>query len=182
MNSRKFMQADKALWNAFLAGEENALGHIANKYYPKLAHVLLRYTHNETEVEDLVSDVFVRLLENRQKLAEVPVRNIFAFLIEMGKNLYFSNHRKHQRRRELLEKRVFPLLSLTDLAQGQQAAFVDDIYASIQRMPHPDRRQIILMLIEGYKAHEIAEAFGKTPKWAHQNIYLARRELKGMMG
>ena len=182
MKSRKIAKADNALWNNYVHGDKSALAEIVKKYHPHLAYVLFRYARNETEVKDLVSEVFAWIVENQHRLVSMQVRNVGAFLIEVGKKMYFSKQKKLNRRRELLEEKVFPFLDTTDLPYGLHEAYVEDIYATIKSMTNPVRRKIIFMLIEGFDACEIADAFGKTPKWAHQNIYLARKELKELMG
>ncbi|MEM6800972.1 MAG: hypothetical protein AAF696_06180, partial [Bacteroidota bacterium] len=133
------------------------------------------------EVEDLISEVFVWLMENQAKLKNLKVRNIPAFLIEIGKKIYFSNSRKARRRQELLAEHVMPYVELSASPFGLYAAYRDDIYALIKGIPHPARRRILQLLLEGYNAQEISQHFGKTPKWAHQNIYLARQELRRKM-
>ncbi|MDW3652292.1 MAG: RNA polymerase sigma factor [Bacteroidia bacterium] len=182
MNSRKSTQADKLLWTSFLAGDEKALSDIVNKYHSKLVCVLLRYTCNETELEDLISEIFIWLMESQTRLKDLEVRNLSAFLIEIGKKMYFSKSKKARRRQEILAQYVKPYVEKSVSPYGLDAAYVADIQQMIQGVSHPARRRILQLLSEGYDAQEISEAFGKTPKWAHQNIYLARRELKSIMG
>jgi len=182
MKSRKCTQADKLLWNAFVKGENHALSDIVNKYHSQLVYVLFRYARNESEVEDLISEVFVWLIENQSRLQTLNIRNISAFLIEIGKKIYFSNSRKDKRRKELLAEHVMPFTGTTVHPYGLESAYVEDILNIIKGISNPSRRRILQLLVEGYDAHEISQAFGKTPKWAHQNIYLARKELRSALG
>lgn len=178
MKSRKCTQADRLLWEAFVEGKAQALSEIVKKYHPQLAYVLFRYARNESEVEDLVSEVFVWLLENQSRLQKLDIQNIAAFLIEIGKKIHFSNSRKAKRRQELLAEHVIPYTKTTVHPYGLDLAYTSDIHSVIKGISNPARRRILHLLIEGYDAQEISEVFGKAPKWAHQNIYLARRELK----
>ena len=182
MNSRKSTQADQLLWTSFLAGDEKALADIVNKYHSKLVCVLFRYTRDETELEDLISEVYVWLMESQSRLQDLEIRNLSAFLIEIGKKMYFSKSQKARRRQELLSQNVKPYMEDRVNPYGLDAAYVADIQQMICGIAHPGRRRILQLLSEGYDAQEISEVFGKTPKWAHQNIYLARRELKSLMG
>ncbi len=59
---------DSDLWQKYLAGDEAALGRIAERYYSTLKHYGLKFSVGEFVVKDCIQDLFLQLWQNRAQI------------------------------------------------------------------------------------------------------------------
>ena len=95
MMQKRFIKDDLMLyWNIFLSGNNDGF----SKIYDMLIHDLFSFgttlTSDTELVKDCIQDVFVRLYQNRKRLA--PVDNIKVYLLIALKNALINEFKKQQ--------------------------------------------------------------------------------------
>lgn len=64
---------DDQLWHRFIAGDDPALEIIYRRYFDDLYYYGLRLAKEPAIIEDAIQELFVKLMRNRNKLAEQTV-------------------------------------------------------------------------------------------------------------
>lgn len=65
-----FQLQDQSLWQAYRAGDKQALGFLAERYYRVLKHYGLKFMVDEAVVDDCIQELFLQLWQNRPHINE----------------------------------------------------------------------------------------------------------------
>ena len=87
--------SDLADWHALRAGDDTALERLIARWEKPLFAFAWRYVRNSADARDLAAEVFVRLYQNRERMAEDS--NLAAWLFTTLVNLCRNRHRWQQR-------------------------------------------------------------------------------------
>lgn len=71
---------DTAIWNAFRLGDKSAYAEIYELYFDSLYSYGKKFVADQTQVEDAIQDLFIRLWRNREGLASVDNIKFYLFL------------------------------------------------------------------------------------------------------
>jgi RNA polymerase sigma-70 factor (ECF subfamily) len=148
---------------ASLAAEGDAEAHTAiwDRYAPLVRGIVRRSIGPESEVEDLVQEVFLRFYRNLSLLRNPGALRSFIFAISLRVTIS-----------ELRSRRVRRWLRLTDNGSQPTGArsvppadfeareAVSGLYAILDRLDAKDRMAFVLYHIEGLELTEVAEALG----------------------
>lgn len=162
-----------ALVRAARGGDRAAFGRLYDRY-ARMVHGILMARVPLAEVDDLVQDVFVRVLGQLH-----TVRDAAAFggwLATVTRNRASDYHR-----------RSVPTVELTEDApaqavDGRPAAAAPDegaeVLALIRTLPETYRESLILRLVEGMTGPEIAERTGLTHGSVRVNLHRGMQMLR----
>ncbi len=129
------------------------------------------------EAEDVVQEVFIKLWNNRQQIANIS--NIEAWCITATKNLSIDKLRsKHQR--------LQPIAAGFDLqdqsANPYEAVVAHDVFDQVRNLMNglPDKQRDIMQLrdIEGMSYQEIAEALSVPMDQVKVYLFRARKAVR----
>jgi RNA polymerase sigma-70 factor (ECF subfamily) len=134
------------------------------EHYPRLVRTLLRLVGNQAQAEELASDAFYKLCQQRPH--QRPDENLAGWLYRTGMNLGFDALRANQRRlrreeragREALmkESQESPL---SDMLAEERRQRVRNVIAQMK----PVQGQVLLMGGSGFTCREIAGVLGLKP-------------------
>jgi RNA polymerase sigma-70 factor (ECF subfamily) len=171
---------DLADWHALRAGDDDALARIIARWEKPLFSFAWRYVRNTADAGDLSAEVFVRLYQHRERLAEDS--NIPAWLFTTLVNLCRNRHRWRERH---------PSISLDESpgrepmaeAPGPGEAMerreeIDALGAAIDRLPHDLKSTLLLHHYEHLSYREIGEVTGCSERGVETRLYRARQRLK----
>lgn len=142
-------------------------------YRDSLVRFAESYAYRSSEAEDVVQDVFVRLL--RPGGAAVPERP-GAYLRRAVANECVSHWRR--RRRERLTDEV-PESACHDSADASVTRLV--VRNAVARLPLRMRQVIALGFLEGMSDADVAQALGVTPITVRTTRARALRHLRGLL-
>jgi RNA polymerase sigma-70 factor (ECF subfamily) len=71
---------DTAIWNAFRLGDKSAYAEIYELYFDSLYSYGKKFVADQTQVEDAIQDLFIRLWRNREGLSSVDNIKFYLFL------------------------------------------------------------------------------------------------------
>lgn len=120
----------------------------------------LRLTGNVAQAEDLVQEVFLKLIDTiRSYRGEAPFG---AWLKRMTANAAIDQLRKNRRFADADPEAMFANLDAGETSPAQRL----DAIALLQRLPPRARAVVVLHELEGYTHIEIAKLFGQSESYS----------------
>lgn len=140
----------------------------------RVAHSILR---NRTEAEDVVQDVFVRILEHRQSLP--AIRDLRVWLVRIAWNLAIDRRRRI-RPAQFDEGFAESLVAKDLLADEalQEAQRMKSVLYEMERLPRAERDVLLLSAVEELGAAEMAEIVGRSESAVRALLFRARTRLR----
>jgi RNA polymerase sigma-70 factor, ECF subfamily len=158
-------------------GDRAAFGRLYDRY-ARMVHGILMARVPFQEVDDLVQDVFVRVLNQLHTVRDAACFG--GWLATVTRNRATDYHRRSVETVELTED------APAQAADGRPAAAHPDegsaILALIRTLPETYREPLILRLVEGMSGPEIAERTGLTHGSVrvnlHRGMHMLREKLR----
>jgi len=169
---------EDSLVSAARAGDRAAFGHLYERY-ARMVHGILLARVPQSQVDDLVQEVF--LLALRQLHALRDISRFGAWLATITRNRandYFRKSIPDERVTEPVEENHAASRS-NDHAAEQEAAM---ILAVVRALPEPYREPLILRLVEGMTGPEIAARTGLTHGSVRVNLWRGMQLLREKLG
>jgi RNA polymerase sigma-70 factor, ECF subfamily len=140
----------------------------------RVANSVLR---SRTEAEDVVQDVFLRVLEHRTSLP--AIRDMRVWLIRIAWNLALDRRRRRQPA-QLDESFGHLLVSATPPADAAMAEEqrLRAVLREIERLPKAERHVLLLSAVEELGTSEIAAVLGRTDSAVRALLSRARTRLR----
>jgi RNA polymerase sigma-70 factor (ECF subfamily) len=140
----------------------------------RVAHSVLR---SRAEAEDVVQDVFVRVLEHRRSLA--TVRELRVWLVRIAWNLALDRRRRIRPEQfdegfaESLVGRNLPADEALNEAQRLRA-----VLRELERLPKAERGVLLLSVVDELGTAEMAEVLGRSESAVRALLFRARTRLR----
>jgi RNA polymerase sigma-70 factor, ECF subfamily len=140
----------------------------------RVAHSVLR---SRVDAEDVVQDVFVRVLEHRRALTEV--REMRVWLVRIAWNLALDRRRR-VRPEQFDEGFVEGLVAKNQPADEvlNQAREMRSVLHEMERLPRTERHVLLLSAIEELGTAEMAEVLGRSESAVRALLFRARTRLR----
>ncbi|MEO6805046.1 MAG: sigma-70 family RNA polymerase sigma factor [Edaphobacter sp.] len=140
----------------------------------RVAHSVLR---SRAEAEDVVQDVFVRVLEHRRTLTEV--REMRVWLVRIAWNLSLDRRRRIRPEQfdEGFAEGLVAINQPTDEALNQ-AREMGSVLREMERLPKAERHVLLLSAIEELGTAEMAEVLGRSESAVRALLFRARTRLR----
>jgi RNA polymerase sigma-70 factor, ECF subfamily len=140
----------------------------------RIAYSVLR---NRAEAEDVVQDVFIRVLEHRLTLS--AVRDMRVWLVRIAWNLTLD--RKRRKRPEQLDENFAKSLASgtipADVAMEEAQQF-QAVLREVERLPKAERHVLLLSALEELSTVEIAGVLGRSESAVRGLVSRARARLR----
>ncbi len=155
------MDSDIALLDAAKSMNQDALIKIFDLYSSALYNYALRICNDPLEADQIVGDVFVKLLE-QLSIGQGPSRNLRSYLYETTYHLIIDKAR-YSRREAPLEVVDFIRNDGHSTASSleDRILFEAVILAIKNQLTEDQRHVIILRFLEGFSLRETADIIGK---------------------
>jgi RNA polymerase sigma-70 factor (ECF subfamily) len=140
----------------------------------RVAHSVLR---SRAEAEDVVQDVFVRVLEHRHSLK--AVRDMRVWLIRIAWNLALDRRRRI--RPEQLDDSFAESLAGSSIPADKaldEAQRMKSVLRELERLPKGERHALLLSAIEELGTTEMAEVLGRSESAVRALLFRARTRLR----
>jgi RNA polymerase sigma-70 factor (ECF subfamily) len=175
---------DEELIAAVLKGDTASFEPLVTKYSPRIFATARRYARRESEVEDVVQEIWTKAF---QKLAsfrgEAPFEH---WLMRVAVRTCYDTLRNHQRNRELTFSELSEpetdwlerFVANPDDASERAAAARELVARVLDRLSAPARLVITLLEIEERSVKEIAELTGWSVPLVKVRAFRARAEMR----
>jgi len=164
---------DHSLVQLLQKGNVTAFDSLFEVYSPKLYGFALKYFKNETDAEELVQEVFVKVWENRQTLkSELSFKS---YLFTIALNLirkYFNKKATSLRYLESLQND--PEFS-DQITTEDYETTLRKIYQIIDQMPERRREIFLKSKLEGKSSKEVATELNISPGTVDNQVSEALR-------
>jgi RNA polymerase sigma-70 factor (ECF subfamily) len=168
---------DLALASTRTAASETDLTALVEAYSSLLFRVAHSILRNRAEAEDIVQDVFVRVLEHRLKLP--AVRDLRVWLVRITWNLSIDRRRRihPEQMDEQFAQALVARTAPADhaLAEARQIAAV---LREIERLPKPERHALLLSAIDELSITETSAVLNRSESAVRALLFRARARLR----
>ena len=148
---------DRELVELLVGGSQAALGELYARYSKQLIYLCKQFLKDETDAEDIVQDIFLKLWETRHLLGAVSSFSGFAKTMT-------KNHAKDKLKHADVHLRFARnmLINGIDLTNETEESIIDNDYTEllnelIERLPPKQKEIFRLSRIEGFTYKEISE-------------------------
>ena len=172
------MNSDEALYRRYLAGDEQGLSELMERYGNALTLYINGYLHDVHEAEDLMIEAFAYLFLKKPTIRDDGLR---AYLYKAARHMAL---RQKSRRRPL-----FSLDELSDEPDGRLLA--EEVVRTEERNRvlrfcmdemNPDYREVLyLTYFEDMSYAQAAEVTGKTVKQITNMVYRGKESLRRLL-
>ncbi|WP_159517034.1 RNA polymerase sigma factor [Sunxiuqinia indica] len=143
---------DQNIWRNIVADDMNALKRLHDKYYSQLFLWACKYLQQETVIEELVSDCFIKLWNRRKYI--IIEKSLKAYIFLVLRNQIVSYIRKDKNKFEVKVKEL-PEVPTEESINEQE--YYANLYKAIQRIPEQRRKILELAVFESLTYREIAD-------------------------
>ncbi|MGY0035100.1 RNA polymerase sigma factor [Pedobacter sp. NJ-S-72] len=152
---------------------------IFDRYYTSLTQFSTIFTKDITISEVLISDLFIKLWDNRKQL---EIRLLKPYLFQSAKNLSLNHLKKHkplleplENHETLLSEHLTPFEILTNRESQQR------ILSLINLLPERQREVLLMSRIEQIDKTNIAPLLGITVRTVETTLYQAIKSLRTLL-
>lgn len=154
--------------------DRNAFDLFFEYYYPRLLKFAVYFVKNYENAEEVVSDVLVKLLNNRAKLASIENFNAYIFQSVKNQCLSWRSKKKPQLFPDATNEEDFLMIEKsnpeTDLLHKEM---INSIQEAIGNLP-PKRKKIYLLIKEdGLSYQDVADLLDISKKTVEVHMGLA---------
>lgn len=164
--------------------DKAAFSELFKRYHSKLVSFATCFLPHFGEAEDMVSEVFIRLLQNHQQLKDIE--NFEGYLYYSVKNQCLNQLKKNKR-----TKNLFTPLDLQDYKTREYTQPLEQLLATELREKIaacvdglPQKRRLVYKMIkdDGLNVKEVAKLLDIADKTVKKHLELAVREVKTEIG
>ena len=142
---------------------------IVEKYADMIYRIAYQKVLNRYDAEDIVQDVFVKLLSNKSYFRDEE--HMKAWLIRVTINLCINYNKSLARQKTVsVEQLDIPFTQ-------QETGILEELYL----LPEDERNILYLYYYEGYKIREIAKILRQKQNTINSKLTRARNKLKKIM-
>ena len=164
--------------------ETPAVGALVREHSGVLYRVAYSVVRNAAEAEDVVQDVFLRVLQKPAALE--GVLEVRAWLVRVAWNLALDHRRRWKAARtEQMEADFCAALAgrelPADVALEEQRRMAR-VLEAIDRLPKLERQALLLTAVEELGTREIAEVMSRSESSVRSLVFRARTRLRERLG
>ena len=171
------MNSDEALYRRYLAGDEQGLSELMERYGNALTLYINGYLHDVHEAEDLMIEAFAQIFAKERPIEGVG--SFQAYLYKTARHLALRHKQKHRlvflRLDELdFEPRSDSLID-TDLLRGERDR---QLYDALEKLKAEYREALYLVYFEDMSYRDAATVMNKSESQITKLVYRGKQSLK----
>jgi RNA polymerase sigma factor (sigma-70 family) len=165
--------SDEELMAQVRNGVGEMLGVLFERYHVPLFNFYLKLTGDRTASEDLVQEVFFRILKYRHSYR--PETAFRAWMYQIARNARVDLLRKRRPETEY-EAEMSPVVAPIDTAQQSQEAQL--LHSALMQISEDKREVLVLSRFQDLKYEEIAQMMGCEVATVKTRVHRALQDLK----
>jgi RNA polymerase sigma-70 factor (ECF subfamily) len=171
---------DKYLFQKVKAGDHKSFEILFEKYYNKLCNYAFLYLKDVSKTEELVSDVYIRIWENRNKI-EIKT-NLKSYIYRSTRNAVISDMRKNKGPGLSLHKEYKSNEKFVDSPETLliREEVADIFHKMMQKLPKQAGLVFRLHKMDGLSYKQIAEILDLSIKTVENHMGRALKLMRSM--
>jgi len=157
--------------------EEPDLAALVQDYSGLLYRVALSLLHNPAEAEDVVQDVFLRVMERKRELGNIA--ELRPWLVRIAWNLALDRRRRI--RPDQIDDLLAEGLVSADLPADQalvESSRIRQVLGAMERLPQRERQALLLSAMDELSTVEIGAVLGRSESSVRSLLFRARNHLR----
>jgi RNA polymerase sigma-70 factor (ECF subfamily) len=150
------------------------------KHQPALWRYALSLCNaNQADAEDLLQEANLAIFRNLSGKESEEHTNLRAFCYTAVRNTFINTYRRKNKKRDVENSPQYDELAIVkavDATTPLSFLLEKEILEAVEKV-NPRRKEIISLLIKGWKYEEIAEKLNKPLGTVKSAVFLARKEL-----
>lgn len=172
------------LWQSFLAGDNASLEKIYRLYFDELYQYGKKWLNDSAFTEDIIQDLFVKLIRNRQNLSHTI--SIKFYLFRSFRSLALDKFKANKKMMEVDEPgdEMFPVYLTPEhkLIDKQEYELIKEkLSFALSALTPRQREALFLRYGKGFSYAEVAEMMDITTKATYKLTARAIDTLRGQM-
>ncbi len=163
---------DKQLWERIKKGDIKALNKLHSLYFHQMCLFAKKTVHDNQLIENIVSDCFIKLWENRKEI-EIKT-SLKSYLYQILRNKIIDHYRGKQEKAELLDE----LPDIPNEEEFDEQQRYAKLYKAISKLPERRKNILKLAVYESLTYQQIAEKLGISKNTVKTQMARAYRFLK----
>src|SRR5579863_2594973 len=163
--------------------QEEALEALVDQYATTLYRVAFSVLRNQSDAEDAVQEVFVRVLRHRDTLGDI--RDHRVWLIRIVWNIVLDRKRRAKTRPETDDvaelARVLPSTGLSAEERAAAAEHHAHVLGCVEMLPAKEREVLLLSAFDELSSVEIASVLGITESSVRSRLFRARNLMADLL-
>jgi RNA polymerase sigma-70 factor (ECF subfamily) len=168
-----------------IIGDEETYIFLFREYYVSLCAYSRRYVGRKDIAEEIVSDTFFKLWENRTKISINTSVKAYLFQAVCNNSLnYLRKLKKETKLEEFFQETAFENIAFEEPLDEieSQSLIMTDIHQKLEEvvneLPEQQQRAFRLKRLEGKKTREVAEIMGLSVKTVEMHLTKATLNLR----
>ena len=170
----------KTLLLRISAGDEEAFKQLFNHYYPKLIQLALAFVPGIIAAQEVVSDLFYKILKNPKILKNVNEFDNYIFLAVKNQSYTYIKKNKNRLIFDSIDQKKDYIIS--NFKNPENSLISDELFQLVKKVVQklPPKRKAVYQLIkeEGKKYKEVADILGISVKTVELQMSLALKVLR----
>ena len=157
-------------------GNEKSFAELVCRYRARLMFIMLRYTSNMDDAEDLVQDTFIKAYRNIQKYKSEFKFSVWLFTI--ARRLAINHYHHAKTNNEAVRESIHQKVICNEIAQEEQG---ESLWILAESLPKNQYQVLLLMYAENMSVKEISRVMRKTQVNIKVLLYRARRNMAAQL-
>jgi RNA polymerase sigma-70 factor (ECF subfamily) len=164
---------DRALFAAFLAGDDRALATLFDRHNERLFRYCVQRIGDPARAEDITQELWERLLRLRTN-GRMTAENPLGFLFRVVRNLCIDEQRRQRGHIsiEFVGEEHHPTVAIPELSHLEEMVLL-----ALPHLPADQREVIILHEYSGYSYDEVAAMLGESAGTVRTRAWRGRAHL-----
>lgn len=169
--------SDSALMLKVKSGESHTLGLLYERYKKRLFGFFFQMSKDASLCEDLVQNVFIRVLKYKHTYTEDS--NFLSWIFKIARNVYYDHFKAQDKKRVSNLTEVNHIEGTENVEKDiERTEKIRLLQKAINELPPAKKELIILSKLKELKYKELGEIIGCTEGNARTRVHRALHDLK----
>ena len=156
-----------------------AFAELYDLYFPRIFRYVSWRVGNQTDAEDLVSDIFSKVLENIRSFRWQEGATFSSWIFRIARNVLIDYYRTKPEKVSIEHLPQIEFNSILPEEAIERQELFEELQSMIKRLPNSQAEIVTMRFFTGMRNKEIAQVLNISEKTVPSNLYRGLRNLHG---